>query len=185
MNNPIVKALILFVFLMAGFLYGTKIFGSRIKPSSEVEFKISKHAGLHTVHGGFKVKYHNYKKFEAGVYTRVNATVGINTLWTYQADADASDDPKRTKDLLSDDWFDAKKFPLANAHIHWLPLNDADNVVIELTIKGITKKIKAKVRDSKLLFRIVLKDFKINASWKSIFAGNYADVSVQLVTPKG
>ena len=42
MNNPIVKAIILFVFLMAGYLYGTKIFASRVKPSSEVEFKISK-----------------------------------------------------------------------------------------------------------------------------------------------
>ena len=36
MNNPIVKALILFVFLMAGFLYGTKVFGDNhpVKPQS-------------------------------------------------------------------------------------------------------------------------------------------------------
>ena len=186
MNNPIFKAAALLIFLMLGFFVGTKAFAhgekgtSNKKPTSAVEFGISKHAGLHYVNGGFNVEYMKYEKYEAGVYTEVNATVNINSLWTWQVDSSPSDNPARTKDLLSDDWFDAKKFPKAYAYVKWLPVNDADNVVIKLKIKGITRKVNAKVREGKLLFRIELKDFKINNSWKRIFVGNYADVSVKL-----
>ena len=181
LNNPIFKAIALLVFLMLGFFVGTKAFGdNHPKPESAVEFGISKHGGLHHVSGGFDVESRKYKRFADGVYTDVEAVVNINSLWTWQADASKSDDPKRVKDLLSDSWFDVKKFPKAYAKIHWLPLNDADNVVISLKIKGITRLINAKVRDGKLLFRVVLGDFKINASWKRIFAGNYANVVVKL-----
>ena len=60
MNNPIVKALILFVFLMAGFLYGTKVFEIIIQNLTVwLEFKISKHAGLHEV--SWRIRYLKYK----------------------------------------------------------------------------------------------------------------------------
>ena len=187
MNNPVIKAVVLLVFLMLGFFVGQEVFAhgkketnKNAKPESAVEFGISKHAGLHYVHGGFDVEYTKYEKYEAGVYTELNAIVNINSLWTFQVDTSRDDDPKRTKDLLSDDWFDAKKFPKAYAYVKWLPVNNADNVKIKLKIKGITKVINAKVRQNKLLFRIVLKDFNIDNSWKRIFAGNYADVKVRL-----
>ena len=181
MNNPIIKAIILLVFLMLGFFVGTKALGDdHPKPTSQIEFGISKHGGLHYVNGGFEVESVKHKRFSEGVYTDIEVVVNINSLWTWQGDASKSDDPKRTKDLLSDDWFDAKKFPKAYAKIHWLPLNDSDNVAVELKIKGIKKVIIAKVRDGKLLLRVNLGDFKINASWKRIFAGNYADVVVKL-----
>lgn len=181
LNNPIFKAIALLAFLMLGFFVGSKAFGdNHPKPVSVVEFGISKHGGLHYVNGGFGVEFMKYERFSEGVYTNVNAIVNINSLWTWQGDASKSDDPKRTKDLLSDDWFDAKKFPKAYAKIHWLPVNNADNVAVELKIKGIKKLIMAKVRDGKLLFRVNLGDFNLNASWKRIFAGNFADVSVNL-----
>ena len=187
MNNPILKAVALLVFLMLGFFVGQSALAhgksgtnTNVKPTSVVEFGISKHAGLHYVHGGFDVEYIKFEKYEAGVWTEVNAIVNMNSLWTWQKDVVASDNPKRTKDLLSDDWFDAKKFPKAYAYIKWLPVNDADNVAVKLKIKGITKVINAKVREGKLLFRIVLKDFNIDNSWKRIFAGNFTDVSVRL-----
>ena len=187
MNNPIFKAIALLVFLMLGFFAGQQALAhgkpgpnTDAKPTSVVEFGISKHAGLHHVHGGFDVEYIKFEKYEVGVWTEVNAIVNINSLWTWQEDVVATDNPKRTKDLLSKDWFDSKKFPKAYAYIKWLPVNDADNVAVKLKIKGITKVINAKVRDGKLLFRIVLKDFNVDNSWKRIFVGNFAEVSVKL-----
>ena len=178
MNNPIVKALILFVFLMAGFLYGTKVFGNRVKPQSAVEFGISKHAGLHYVNGGFDIKSIDIKKKDSKGLHHVKAKVSIDSLWTFQADADKSDDPKRTKDLLSKDWFNVKKFPYAHAHIQYIPFEGTG--VIKLTIKGITKRIDFRSSHGKLKFRIKLSDFKIDASWKRIFVGNYADVVIRI-----
>ena len=178
--NKIVKAILLFVFLMAGFFVGTKALANPKKPKSRIEFGITKHAGLHYVNGGFKLDSLTYNKYEVGVYNNVKAIVKINTMWTWQSDGDVKDNVDRTQDLLSEDWFHAKKFPLAKASIKRLPISDVDNVEIELQIKGTTKLIKAKVRNAKLLFRITLKDFNLAPSWKGIFAGNFADVIIKL-----
>ena len=179
MNNPAIKALILFVFLMAGFLYGTKVFGdNHPKPESAIEFGISKHGGLHYVNGGFDLESITVKSKDSKGLNHVQAKVSINSLWTHQADSSKSDDPKRTKDLLSDDWFDAKKFPYAFAYIHHIPFEGTG--VIKLTIKGITKKIKFRSSHGKLKFKIILKDFNLNPSWKRIFAGNFADVVIRI-----
>ena len=179
MNNPIFKAVALLAFLMLGFFVGTKAFGdNHPKPYSMVEFKISKHAGLHEVSGGFDTYNVKYKKRDSKGIHHVKAKVNINSLWTHQADADKSDDPKRTKDLLSKDWFNVKKFPYAHAHIQYIP-NEGTGV-IKLTIKGITKRIDFRSSHGKLKFRIKLSDFKIDASWKRIFVGNYADVVIRI-----
>lgn len=149
------------------------------KPESKIEFGISKHAGLHYVNGGFsKFKIMKGEKVVAG-YKNLFVTVDISSLWTWQSDASQSDDPKRTADLLSKDWFWAKKYPAAIAHFKLLPLNNG-KVNFDLRIRGIQKVIQGEVKDGYLKFRIVLKDFNLASSWKRIFAGKFADVKVKL-----
>ena len=179
MNNPIFKAVALLVFLMLGFFVGSKALAdNHPKPESVIEFGISKHAGLHHVNGGFDVDSIQIKKEDSKGLHHVKAKVSIDSLWTFQSDADKSDDPKRTKDLLSKDWFNVKKFPYAHAHIQYIPFEGTG--VIKLTIKGITKRIDFRSSHGKLKFRIKLSDFKIDASWKRIFVGNYADVVIRI-----
>ena len=139
------------------------------KPKSRIEFAISKHGGLHTVHGGF----HKIERKKLSPYVKVD----IKSLWTWQHDADASDNPKRTKDLLTDSWFDAEKYRYATFKAD---INNEKYIGGILTIKGISKRIKLIKAGKFLKVRIVLKDFNLNASWKSVFAGNYADVSIRL-----
>lgn len=176
------KTVLLTLIVFLAVFFGANVNGdSHPKPTSAVEFGISKHGGLHYVNGGFDIKKITFKKKTIATFHGVDAIVNINSLWTWQADASKADDPRRTEDLLGKDWFHAKKFPIAKAHIHVLPLNNTKNVKVKLTIKGKTKTIYAEVKGGYLLFRIVLKDFNLNPSWKSIFAGNFADVKVKLL----
>ena len=138
------------------------------KLKSKIEFKISKHAGLHIVHGGFKV-----------VERKDNVVkVDIKSLWTWQNDSEASDDPKRTKDLLTDDWFDADKFRYAFFTASEVKKNG--NVHGILKIKNIEKKVVLRKSGNFLKIRIKLSDFNIDNSWKRVFAGNYADVKIRI-----
>ena len=167
------------IFFVFGILALTANADNHPKPESKIEFGISKHAGLHYVNGGFsKFKIMKGEKVVAG-YKNLFVTVDISSLWTWQSDASQSDDPKRTADLLSKDWFWAKKYPAAIAHFKLLPLNNG-KVNFDLRIRGIQKVIQGEVKDGYLKFRIVLKDFNLASSWKRIFAGKFADVKVKL-----
>ena len=150
------------------------------KPQSVIEFSIGKHGNLHTVLGGFQVKRRVFKKRENGKIFGLKVVVNINSLWTWQGDASASDNPKRTADLLSNSWFDAKRYPIAVARAKVLNLQEGSTSTIKLTIKERTKEIKVRVEKGFLKFRIKLSDFNIDNSWKRVFASGYADVKVEL-----
>ena len=145
-------------------------FGSKNKskkPTSRIEFTITKHGGLHTVNGGFKVVK------QKGNLVEVN----INSLWTWQNDSKASDDPARTKDLLTSDWFDAKKFPKATFKAD---INNKKFIGGILTIKGISKRVELKKSGKFLKINIKLNDFNVDASWKKVFAGDNVNVTIKL-----
>ena len=137
------------------------------KPKSKIEFTIGKHSNLHIVDGGFKsveVKGNKVK-------------VDIKSLWTWQNDSKASDDPKRTADLLSDDWFNADKFRFA----YFTATEEKSNGDIHgvLKIKNIEKKVVLKKDGKVLKLRIKLSDFNIDNSWKRVFASGHADVVIK------
>ena len=146
--------------------FGTK--NESPKPKSKIEFSIGKHNNLHTVLGGFK----------SVVRTGNKVRVDIKSLWTWQNDSKASDDPKRTADLLTDDWFNADKFRYAYFTAKEVKSNG--DVHGELKIKGIKKNVVLKKSGKVLKIKIVLKDFNIDNSWKKVFASSHVNVEIKL-----
>ncbi|MDE6885690.1 MAG: YceI family protein [Helicobacteraceae bacterium] len=97
---------------------------------SLVEFKL-KHLSISNVKGTFS-KFSGYLSVDNNKLTALNGEVEIDSINTNNENRDAH--------IKDPDYFDAKKFPKAT-----LKLTNASSGEFEITIKGITKKVKLEV----------------------------------------
>jgi len=135
------------------------------------DFKMSQIFPIDTGHSyvGFSIQYMGFAKMRGrfadfsgsiryveGDITKTSATVIIKT------ESIDTDHDFRDKDLKSDNWFDAAKFPVIRFQSKRVEKNAEDvEVVGDLTIKDVTKEVRIKLEQSSGLQRDIRDDTQI------------------------
>jgi polyisoprenoid-binding protein YceI len=170
----------IFYFLILVFGY-SNLFGIDYKvdtTNSTVEFKV-KHMMFSTVVGSFEKFDGSFSKDETSKqFSNIIGTVEVATISTKSE--------KRDSFIKSIDFFNVEKYPLMKLK---LLEHKSDKMIIQLTIKGITKSIEMDIKDIhessfELYGEINRKDFQLNFKKLNkiggIMVGNTIKISLKI-----